>query len=300
MSDTIAVARHEGVGVEVLVDGLRQVASRYDTYLIDLWGVMHDGVTAFPHAVDCLARLRGSGAQVVFVSNTPRRETDMPAYLSQLGIADDCYDDVVTAGDAARAFVADLVQRAGDVRYALACPDNRTALLHGVPGVSEAADLESANLLLNIGPPASSDRPLTVYDERLERAHRLSLPMLCANPDQNVLVGDRVVQCAGAVAHRYLDAGGAVWFQGKPYAGIYERAMRKLPRPERAVLAIGDAVATDIRGARRMGYDNVLVLDGIELVRTREAAATGAPRASDRALTEHGMRPTYTVDQLRW
>ncbi len=273
------------------LDGFRAVADGYDGFILDLWGVIHDGVAPIPGAPDCLAALRAAGKRVVLLSNAPRRADSIRRQLARMGIPDTMYDGVMTSGEATHLMLRDRPDpwyAALGRRVFLLGPERDRGVVAGLDlDVLDGPD--GADFILNTGPddraPPSDPEH---YDPVLERGAALGLPMICANPDLEVIRGGVRVVCAGTLALRYLGMGGDVRSLGKPDPAIYRPVLDLLATPHARVLAVGDALRTDIAGAAAVGLDACWVLGGLhgahlggDDVRTRaEAAAAGlAPAA---------------------
>lgn len=240
-----------------------ELLAGYDVVFCDVWGVLHDGVTAYPAAGEALARFRSGGGTVVLVSNAPRAHDAVARILDEKHVRRDAWDTIVSSGDLARAYVAGRgfaglyhvgPRRDDDLFVAIAAPR--------VP-------FADADALIVTG--LDDDRLETgeSYRPLLAAALARGMPLVCANPDLVVHVGALVLPCAGAVAAIYEAMGGEVYWAGKPYRPAYERALAVAGRLRgRAielarVLAIGDAVRTDIAGAEAFGVDALFVAQGI-------------------------------------
>jgi HAD superfamily hydrolase (TIGR01459 family) len=240
------------------------LAADYDALLLDQWGVIHDGVAAFPGVLDCLVKLRAAGKRVIIVSNAPRAAARIVPVLTRLGIDDSLYERVITSGDVARAAFA----RRDDPWYAALGPAflfigraSDADLLDGLD--FRAADVADADFVLVTG-PSDDSHGVEAYDDVLRPAADRGLPMVCANPDLAVIRGGRRRPCSGAIAARYVALGGTVRHEGKPYPEIYEMCFEALGAVDRRrVLAVGDGLETDIAGARAAGIDSLLVTGGL-------------------------------------
>ncbi len=245
-----------------ILSGLRELASGYDALICDVWGVVHDGKSARPEAVDALRKFRQTRGPIVFLSNAPRPVKDVEDQFRKYGVPKDCYDAIVTSGVAAREALA--MRVAG----------HRLKMLHIGPerdrGVFEGLDVECvepalAEIALCTG--LYDDDTETPDDYRVLNGVLLErgLEMLCANPDIVVQRGGRLVFCAGAIARGYEKMGGRVTYFGKPHRPVYDTALAALRRlgPAKAPLAIGDGLQTDIRGANAVGLDALFIADGI-------------------------------------
>ncbi len=239
-----------------ILTGLRDIASEYDVLVCDVWGVLHDGQAARRDAVDALRRFRETRGRVVLLSNAPRPKRDVETMFRRLGVALDCYDEIVTSGIAAR---ADLEMRKPSRMFHLG-PERDRGIFEGL-GI-ELTDIEKAEIVLNSGLFDDDVETPEDYEERLARMKARGLPMLCANPDLVVQRGGKLIWCAGALASEYEKIGGEVVYYGKPMTAIYEFVRAAAPGAGR-MLAIGDGLHTDIKGANAAGIDALFIADGI-------------------------------------
>ena len=205
-----------------LINGFADLAPRYDALLCDVWGVVHNGVTAFPTAGAALAQFRRGGGTVVLISNAPRPGAGVIKSLDRLGVIREAYDDIVTSGDLTQSHVA---SHPGQAVFHIG-PDRDLGIFDGLDvrfGPIEAADYAICSGLFD----DERETP-EHYRGLLARMHRRALFMLCANPDLVVERGDRLVYCAGAIADLYTKLGGEVLYAGKPHPPIYEAALAKV------------------------------------------------------------------------
>lgn len=253
--------------------------------ICDVWGVVHDGRSAFPGALAALARWRREGRTVVLVTNAPRPSGPIRRQLDALGVGPDHYDAVVSSGDTGVALVAE--SGAEQVGFIGTAVDRAALVAAGVP----IADRDDAALVVCTG--LDERRPdVADYEGQLGAMQRRGARMLCLNPDRVAFHGDTLELCAGALAERYAALGGAVTHSGKPHRLIYERALAFAESAAgrrfdaREVMAIGDAVPTDLLGAARMGFRFLFVTGGIE----RDAVARhGVASVLERAREDHGL-----------
>lgn len=286
-----------------LLSGLGEVAGRYDGLIVDLWGVIHDGVQPYPHAVETLRRLREAGKRVVMLSNAPRRAYALVDGMQAMGIGRDLYTDVMSSGEAVH---IELSARKDPwyARLGRRChhigPDRDLSIFDGL-GL-ERVGIDEAEFIVNTG-PWGFDLTVADFEDLLRAGARRKLPMVCANPDIVVIREGVKVICAGALAQRYEQLGGDVSYRGKPDPAIYDFCLDLLGIDDRRrVLAVGDAFHTDIAGATGSGLDAVFVTGGIhheELgIRTGE---TPAPEALRRLIAHHdGIVPSYAMPCFRW
>jgi HAD superfamily hydrolase (TIGR01459 family) len=283
--------------------GFTPLAHRYDGFILDLWGVIHDGVTPFPHAVDCLRRLRAAGKHTLLLSNAPRPNEAVRDLMRAMGIADELYGGLLTSGEAVRRALIDLPDpwwsRLGQRVFHLG-PDRDRPLLDGLRYILVASPAE-ADFVLNTGPDARRHpTDLAAFESVLQECARHGLPMACANPDLEVIRGGARVLCAGSLAMRYQELGGDVRMLGKPDPAIYRCALKELDLPAERVLAVGDSLRTDIAGATRAGIEACWVLDGLH-----GEALTGPDGHVDRKKAERtaysaGLAPIATIQRFAW
>ncbi len=243
--------------------GLAAIAASYDAIICDVWGVLHGGERAYPEAIEALTRFRAGGGRVALITNAPRLSRQVEAQLEHFGVPRTAYDTLVTSGDATR----ERLQEAGPLRVVHLGMDVHRRVFEGLDvtlvGDGDACDLVCCTALNDETSESPDD-----YRQRLQRWRDRGVPMVCANPDIAVMVAGRRTWCAGALAAIYREMGGEVEMIGKPSPPVYRRAVALLGAigtdgPPQRVLAIGDGLATDIRGAMTMGYDALFVVDGL-------------------------------------
>lgn len=285
------------------ITGLSEIVDDYDALLVDLWGCVVDGMAAFPEAVDCLRRLRAAGRTVIFVTNVPRPSGVVRERLESIGVSADCYDGLVTSGDAT---IEALNRRDdpwhaafGERFYHIGAGRNE-ALLREIKG--SETPIEAADYILTTGfRNRGTDTP-EIYSDVYAEAIARRLPMVCANPDQASQHGDAIVYRAGAVAEAYRARGGDVGFHGKPYERIYRMAFDMLGGPEsRRLLMIGDNLATDIAGAKAAGIDALWIAGGLHAgdVGLADGAALDPEKAAG-LLETTGHAPRAVAARLSW
>ena len=283
--------------------GFAALADRYDAFVLDLWGTLHNGIEPLPGAVDCLRRLHATGKPIALLSNAPQRAGTLEIGMAKMGIPADLYDLVYSSGEEvwlALATRADpWYRRLGRRGYFLG--SERDYKMAENPGL-ERAPLEVADYVLCIGLTAR-DGTIADHADELRAARARALPLICANPDLVVLRGDNRELCAGALAKYYEDElGGAVRWHGKPHPSVFENCLAWLgvADPARALM-VGDALRTDVAGAAGVGMASALVLSGINAAGL--GIAYGEAPAPDRlaALLETAThRPDATISAFVW
>ncbi|HEY5598618.1 MAG TPA: TIGR01459 family HAD-type hydrolase [Kiloniellales bacterium] len=277
--------------------GLSPLAGRYDAFIVDLWGVVHDGVRAFPEAVDCLARLHRRGTRILILSNAPRRAAEVAARSAAIGLPPHLCDFTVSSGEETWRDLAE--HRAGARCYHLG-PARDLGMRDGL-AYAFVDDMAAADFILNTGALAAEDTA-EIYDPLLRPAAARGVPMVCANPDLEVIRGNKREICAGAIAARYEAMGGAVRYHGKPHPGIYRTCFALLAGiPGPRIAAIGDSLRTDIAGAAAAGIDALFVTGGLQGAELGVDPGGNADPARLAALcAAAGVRPTAALPALRW
>jgi len=281
-----------------LITEFSTIASGYDVVLSDVWGVIHNGITSYPHACDALMRFRTGGRVVVLITNAPRPSESVARQLDRLDVPRESYDAIVSSGDVTRSVIK---KRDGQSLFHLG-PERDRSIFSGLD--VHFAPPETADYVVCSGLRDDESETPDDYRPLLESLLARKLFMVCGNPFVVVERGSTLVYCAGAIADLYASMGGEVLYAGKPYPPIYEMALKKAETAARhkiasgRVLAVGDSVRTDLKGAGAMGLDFLFVTSGIhaEELGSREepdhaaltatfAAAGGMPKAVIRELT---------------
>ena len=283
--------------------GFAPLAAEYDGFILDLWGVLHDGRRPFPGVIDGLTRLKQHGKRICVLSNAPRRATLVEKRMNEIGIPKGLYDHVHSSGEETWHH---LVRR--DDRFYAALgrrcyhigPERDDNMLAGTD-LERVAAIETAEFILNTG-PSEWDETVEQYEPLLQTALARTLPMVCANPDLVVVQGSRRSICAGAVAQRYEALGGKVRWHGKPFASVYAACFALLGIADRRrILAVGDSLRTDIAGANGAGIDSVLVTGGIHAEEFGLAAGSEPdPERLAQGIAASGHAPTAVISHFRW
>jgi HAD superfamily hydrolase (TIGR01459 family) len=285
------------------LQSLKEVAAAYDGFLIDIWGVIHNGVVLYPDVLDTLQWLQESNKKTLLLSNAPRRLHLAKQKLAELGLAITSYGDIYTSGEdchqALRNRSTPWHQNLGNKFYHLGPERDRTIFL-GLDAYTEAQDVATADFVLITGTLHPMDT-VADYETLLNAAHRRQLPVLCANPDRYVVYGSEKIICAGKLAEAYQTKGGDVYYHGKPYPAIYAAACAKLGVVSQKILAIGDSLSTDIQGAQGAGIDTLWILNGIHRTAfyDNDHLKEDIMQQMPRLLQDYGLSPTYAMAMLR-
>jgi HAD superfamily hydrolase (TIGR01459 family) len=277
------------------IQSLQDITVHYDVVLCDVWGVLHNGVAPFPGAGKALAAARAGGATVVLITNSPRPNDSVSVQLDAIGVPRDAWDRIVTSGDVTRA----LIKQGPKTVYFLG-PDRDLNLLDGTEAV--AVDGANAEAIVCTGFFDDENEQPEDYREMLTDFAKRNIPMICANPDLIVERGERLIPCAGAIAAFYQELGGESRIAGKPHHPIYTEALRQAAElrgtidPAR-VVAIGDGMPTDVRGAINEGLDLLYISAGIH-ARDYMTGETTDEAALDQFLSANKAEPRWWMPRL--
>ena len=284
-----------------LIEGLRELAPSYDGFILDLWGVVHDGTAPFPGVLDCMERLLGAGKRLVLLSNAPRRSEDVKRRIAKIGVPKALYHGVMSSGEEAWLHL----HRRDDPFYAalgrrcLHIGSDRDLEMRDGLDLVFVDEPEAADFILNTGPAGWEDT-IGDYAAVLGRARARALQMVCANPDLMVIRNGKPALCAGALAEHYEEIGGRVRWHGKPYPSVYGSCIELLGIGDRRrLLAIGDSLRTDIAGAANAGIDSLLIAGGVHAA---EFSADGGLDIARVAAAVQGTRtgPMGVAERFVW
>jgi HAD superfamily hydrolase (TIGR01459 family) len=276
------------------------LAKAYDVLLSDVWGVVHNGIAAYGPACEALTRFRARGGTVILLTNAPRPGVAVQRILDRLGVPHDAYDAITSSGDVTRGIIE---RRLGDNVFHLG-PERDHSIFTGFD--VKFTPFESADYVVCSGLFDDTIETPDSYRDMLAAMRSRSLFMVCANPDIVVERGDALVYCAGALADAYAGLGGEVLYCGKPHAPIYQVAMATALAahggaavPLDRVLAIGDSVRTDLKGAAAFGLDSLFVTSGIH---AEEYGGRDTPDldALHTIFAAGGVMPKAVMHGLRW
>lgn len=237
------------------------IITHYDAVLCDVWGVVHNGMQTFESALKALRKIRKMGKPVIFLTNSPRLKENVATQLQEMKVGTDCYDAIITSGDVTR----DLIRAVPHDIFFIG-PRRDLVLFEGL--ACNFVEERAASSVVCSGFFEDFRSTTQDYEEILRRIKERNLPFICANPDITVHYGNQEFLCAGALARLYCQLGGEVRIAGKPHTPIYECALEKLKEicgtvDKSRVLAIGDGLLTDVKGAIHFGIDVLYIVSGI-------------------------------------
>lgn len=273
------------------ITSFKEIASDYELYIFDLWGVVHDGVVLLEQTMRFIEYLRSANKKIIYLSNCPRPFATQLASLANKGFALSEQERIVTSGDFFRAcFINDDQNMfAGKKIYNLGAECNAD-LLSGLD-VKYAPDIPSADYVILSG-FVDDMNLLTKWDNELALANEHNIPAICVNPDVNTPNGNRLRYTPGSFAQKFQDLGGQVYFYGKPYLPIYEYALASFAIEKDRMIVIGDSLATDIKGAMNYGIDSLLLLSGVHA-----GVSPKSDIAVQQLLSQFEASPTFVIDK---
>jgi HAD superfamily hydrolase (TIGR01459 family) len=289
-----------------LITALAEVSDRYRAVFCDLWGCLHDGTKAHPAAVAALRAFKTQGGTVLLLTNSPRPKSSVIKQLDGLGVPRDCYDEVVSSGDAAQ--YALITGAVGHRVFHIGAPRDESFFTDFAEDLSEtrAANAPIVRVPLAQAEGLVDDMSETPDDYRgtLLFAKTKGLKLLCANPDIVVDLGDKRLFCAGALAQAYDAMGGTSLYFGKPHPPIYDLARRRLSAltgsmPDDDILCIGDGIGTDIEGGVGERLDTLFITGGLAAAAFGPDAENPEKSLLEQWLEEQKASPTYAMGQLR-
>ncbi|MDA9655166.1 TIGR01459 family HAD-type hydrolase [Pelagibacteraceae bacterium] len=252
-----------------IINNLYEVYDKYDAFIVDIWGVLWDGLEAYDYARDTLEELRKNKKNIVLLSNAPRRSSLVSERLGSIGINKNHYDAIISSGEVCREYFLDNslnLKKVGNFFYFIGQEADKGITLN--LKVKEKENIHESNFLLVCG-TRDFGHTLKDYLKELDQGLKLSLPLVCANPDKVVVRKDgNLIVCAGILADYYQNNGGKVFYFGKPYKEVYKKCLAFLNKINPAisnkdVLVIGDSLETDILGANKAAIKSLLIANGI-------------------------------------
>ena len=288
-----------------IIPALSEISAQYDALFVDLWGCVHDGVTAYPEAIAALQAYRKSGGIVILVTNSPKPREGVAAQLGQFGVPVDAYDSIASSGDSARS--AMFRGMVGEKVYFMGEWTRDSGFFDPIEIINDPAPitrvpLQEAEGIVCCGPFDPMADPAVNRADFLY-AKQKGMKLLCANPDIVVDRGEIREWCAGALAALYTEMGGESLYFGKPHPPIYDLARRRLNAlankvDSSRILAIGDGIHTDIQGAQGEDIDSLFITGGLAALETKTKDQPDAD-ALEAFVTKQMITPTYAIGRLR-
>jgi len=268
-----------------LIQGLKQVQGKYDTFFIDIWGVVHNGLQLYPGAMDVLNNLQKLNKRFVLISNAPRPAKSVKKYLINLKMNKNFLGNIFTSGEAALHTLNNKIY--GEKFYHLG-PERDKDLIENFR--ENKTTLEKCDFILCTGLFEDKEDVLDYYEQLLTKYTKLK--MVCTNPDLTVHRGNKTEYCAGTIASIFKKLGGTVIYFGKPYPEIYSFCIK----PKESILVIGDNIRTDIKGANQMNFDSLFITGGIH----KKEFINLPLKSYDMVLKKYGTKTNYYQERLIW
>lgn len=286
--------------------GISDLSDSYSGFIIDQWGVLHDGDKPYDGVVECLKELKARKKFIIILSNSGKRAEENKERLKKIGISASLYDRIVTSGEMTwqgiREQKDDFFVGLGKKVYVISRGGDRS-IVNGLD-VEIVDDPKEAQFLIISGAD-SPEKTLADYEPILKTCVRNRITAICANPDSMGVMGTENIMGPGTLARRYQDFGGVVHYIGKPHQPIFKYCTRILQEQEiypGQTIVIGDTLAYDILGGQMANMDTCMVKTGIHAPSFMNAKT---PESVDKALKLlaaqfNNVRPKYLVGSLRW
>ena len=262
---------------------LADIFENYDTFIIDLWGVMHNGVTLNPKAIEAVDNLKKNLKKIVFLSNAPRPSSKVINFLIKMKMDKKYLEHVMTSGEAAMHAINQ--KKFGKTFYHLG-PARDISVFEKVK--DHRTDLQSCDFILCTGLFDDYDNDLDYYKKFLLK--HVSKKFICTNPDLIVHRGRIEELCAGSVAKVFEDLGGKVIYFGKPHEEVYNMCIG----PNEKVLAIGDNLRTDIKGANNLKIDCIFISEGVHRKEYNNLSEL------NKLLEKYDVKANFFQTELKW
>ena len=262
---------------------LAEVYKNYDTFVIDLWGVMHNGVILNSKAIEAVDFLNKNSKKIVFLSNAPRPISKVINFLLKMNMDKKYLSHVVTSGEAAMHAINQ--NKFGKTFFHLG-PPRDTSLFEKQK--DNKTEIDKCDFILCTGLFDNYEEDLNYYKKLLEK--QTSKKLICTNPDLIVHRGNIQELCAGSIARVFEELGGKVIYYGKPHKEVYRNCFEKGER----VLAIGDNLRTDIKGANNLNIDSIFITDGVHRQEIENTSKL------DALLIKYKVKTNFFQKELNW
>lgn len=283
-----------------MIEGIGAIIDRYDYFILDIFGVIHDGIEPFEGTIRCLEELQKAAKGVCLLSNSPRRAHSAGKQMEFMGIAPNLYDHIITSGEATYNYLQNPENRTGDKYWYIGTDHDYNAIAD--LDLQQVGRLEDADFILNSIPGTTATERAKLIDD-LQLAQEHNIPMVCANPDLVVNIGDEQYECAGSFARIYEQMGGSVIYFGKPHAPVYEECHAFFNHGDKSrIVAVGDSLHTDVSGASRFGIASCFNIEGIhreELMMDR-AHNISDPQKIVELVEKQEHKPTHVMEGFQW
>ena len=265
-------------------EGFKSIFDNYDLFFIDLWGVVHNGIELHDKAVNVLFKISELKKNYILLTNAPRPNKIVKIFLEKLGLEKSMRDKVFTSGEAALKY---LKKKYINQKFYHVGPQRDFDLFIDFKN-EKTQDINKSDYLLCTGLYDEHDRNLNYYKELLKNFS--SKKMICTNPDLIVDRGKKREYCAGSVAMIFEKMGGEVIYFGKPYPEVYNQSF---DIKNKKIIAIGDNLRTDIKGANNMNYDSLIITNGVHKKEFEKEKI-------EKVLKKYNVKATFCQSMLKW
>lgn len=273
------------------VTNFSDISSNYNALICDIWGVIHNGQELFAGINECLINYKDNNGVVILLSNAPRPSSYVKSVLNDLGLSENCYDEIITSGDLTRKALNDKVF--GDNCYHIG-PKRDLNIFDGTEVTR--VDFKDADFLFITGLFNDEREDESDYIDLLNSAKDREMTLVCANPDLLVQRGRKLIPCAGLISKTYEEIGGSVVNIGKPFTPVFNEAIEMIKKynsnKEQKILVVGDGLETDIKGANMIGLDSILVLGGLFSNNSKAKVLE--------SIENKNIYPNYIIDEFNW
>ena len=269
-----------------LKNGLREIFNNYEVLFIDLWGVIHNGISLNSGAIEVLDNLKKNKKKFVLMTNAPRPRKSVSKFLEKLNFNKSYYGNIFTSGDAA----LNALKSDSHGKNFFHIGPKRDMDLFFKFKEKKLNKIDNSEFILCTGLFENEENNLSYYKEVLKK--NLNKKMVCTNPDLFVHRGNRKEYCAGSIAKIFEEMKGEVIYYGKPYPEIYKACIND----EKKVLVVGDNLNTDIKGANNMHYDSLFIKDGIHQNEFKNLK----PENFGKILNKYKVEINYYQNYLLW
>ena len=265
-------------------DGLKSIVDDYDLFYIDLWGVIHNGITLHKNAIETLVEINKAKKNYVLLTNAPRPNSTVKNFLRKMGMDEKIREKVYSSGEAALNYLKN--NHFSEVFYHIGPPRDFDLFLEFEN--NKGKNIDESSYLLCTGLFEDHDENLSYYKKLLE--NHLDKKMICTNPDLIVDRGNKRELCAGSVALVFEKIGGKVVYFGKPFPEVYNRSFEN---KNKKVLSIGDNLNTDIKGANLLNFDSLIISNGVH---KNEIKKEGIEKVSKK----YEVTVNFIQSELKW
>ena len=265
-------------------EGLCSIVDNYQLFYVDLWGVVHNGVSLHKEAINALKEITKKGKEYILLTNAPRPNSVVKTFLKKMGMEEEIIDHVFTSGEASLSY---LKKNLIDKKFFHVGPPRDIDLFKDFKEL-KSNQIENSEYIICTGLFEEHEEDLKYYKELFEK--NLKKKMICTNPDLIVDRGNKRELCAGSIAIIFEKMGGEVIYFGKPYPEVYNQSINNKGK---RVLSIGDNLNTDIKGANLLNYDSLIISNGVHKNEIKEKGIEATAKSYETICN-------YMQSELKW